>query len=138
VTDTVECANCWMRFPERQLLRFPALDGAFCPRCYHKDSTMPCYTIRNQNGSAILCGNLGPPCFKCGDVGGFLCDFPVAAGKTCDRSMCGSCAHAVAPDTHYCDAHHGEWKAFRDAGGVAAELANVVPYKRTPGGGATP
>lgn len=92
---------------------------------------MPCYTIRDKAGKAIgtLCGKLGPHCPGCGAVGDFLCDYPVGAGKTCDRPMCEHHAHEVAPDIHYCVAHHSEWLRFRESGGVCAELANVVPYK---------
>jgi hypothetical protein len=62
-------------------------------------------------------------------VGTQLCDFPVGAGKTCDRPICEYHAAEVAPNVDYCPAHHAEWKAFRDAGGVKRELENVVPFK---------
>jgi len=91
---------------------------------------MPCYVIydEKQNPVGHLCGKLGAHCADCGDVGVNLCDFPVGAGKTCDRPICDFHAHEVAPNVHYCDVHHAEWKAFRDAGGVKRELENVVPF----------
>ncbi|MDP1340678.1 hypothetical protein, partial [Klebsiella variicola] len=74
-------------------------------------------------------GDLGPHCAECGDVGTQLCDYPVGEGKTCDRPVCEYHAAEVAPNVDYCPAHHAEWKAFRDAGGVKRELENVVPFK---------
>jgi hypothetical protein len=94
---------------------------------------MGCYTIGTGQASWI-CGDLGPKCSNCGTVGDALCDYPVGEEKTCDRQICTECAHEVAPDVHYCDAHFAEWTKFRDAGGVQRELANVVPFKTpTPG-----
>ncbi len=92
---------------------------------------MACYRIYDKNRKPIghLCGDLGPHCAKCGDVGTQLCDYPVGDGKTCDRPVCEFHAAEVAPNVDYCPAHHTEWKAFRDAGGVKRELENVVPFK---------
>lgn len=88
---------------------------------------MPCYIV--QKGF-FICGDLGPHCRECGDVSGYLCDFPVGKrGKTCDAPLCEACAKEVAPDTHYCTAHHGEWQKFVNEGGVKQVLENVVPYK---------
>lgn len=91
---------------------------------------MPCYVIYDEKRNPVghICGNLGQHCADCGDAGTNLCDFPVGAGKTCDRAICDFHAHEVAPNVHYCDAHHAEWKAFRDTGGVKRELENVVPF----------
>lgn len=88
---------------------------------------MTCYSIP---GGGFLCGNLGPPCTKCGGVAGILCDFPVGDGKTCDRSLCKVCAHKVAPDTDYCTDHYAMWDAFEKSGGVTKLLENVVPYRK--------
>lgn len=91
---------------------------------------MPCYVIYDEKRNPVghICGRLGQHCVDCGDVGTNLCDFPVGDGKTCDRAICDFHAHEVAPNVHYCDAHHAEWKAFRDAGGVQRGLENVVPF----------
>jgi hypothetical protein len=92
---------------------------------------MPCYTLYDENRKPVghICGKLGAHCADCGDVGENLCDYPVGKGKTCDRSICEYHSHEVAPNTHYCDQHYAEWRAFRDAGGVKAELENVVPLR---------
>lgn len=91
---------------------------------------MPCYVIYDENRNLVghICGKLGQHCADCGDVGVSLCDFPVGNGKTCDRAICDFHAHEVAPNVHYCNAHHAEWMAFRDAGGVKRELESVVPF----------
>lgn len=82
----------------------------------------------------FLCGDLGPHCAaeKCAAVSGFLCDFPVAEGRTCDLPLCDSHAYEVAPEIHYCPGHLTLWQAFRDSGGVKRELENVVPFKQLP------
>lgn len=92
---------------------------------------MACYRIydKNRKTTGHLYGDLGPHCAECGDVGTQLCDYPVGDGKTCDRPVCEFHAAEVAPNVDYCPAHHTEWKAFRDAGGVKRELENVVPFK---------
>ena len=86
--------------------------------------------ISKQVGAKMFfCGRLGPPCADCSDFGDFLCDYPVGRGKTCDRSMCESHAHEIAPEIHYCDAHHGMWTEFKDSGGVKKSLKNIVAFK---------
>lgn len=90
---------------------------------------MPCYSLRDGGKHvAFICGDLGEHCRhpECGAVSEFLCDFPVGEGKTCDR---GEHAHEVAPDVHYCAPHYQDWLRFREAGGVARELENVIPFK---------
>lgn len=93
---------------------------------------MPCYTGLTLRGNKFfLCGDLGPHCAaeKCGDVGAKLCDYPVGESKTCDLPLCDSHAYEVAPNVHYCPGHLVLWNAFRESGGVARELKNVVPYR---------
>ncbi|MGO4700240.1 hypothetical protein [Dyella sp. 2RAB6] len=93
---------------------------------------MPCYSIhRKDGGKAILCGDLGPHCgdANCGDVGTYLCDYPVGDDKTCDMPLCHGHAFEAAPNIHYCPGHALLWREFRAAGGVTRELENVVPYK---------
>lgn len=82
-------------------------------------------------GKGFLCGDLGPHCgdSNCGDVGEYLCDFPVSDGKTCDMPVCHGHAFEVSPGLHYCPGHTTMWREFRAAGGVERELANVVPFK---------
>ena len=98
---------------------------------------MPCYRFHLEGGGhGFICGDLGPHCSdaNCGDVSGYLCDFPVSDGKTCDSPLCGSHAFEVAPNIHYCPGHTLMWREFREAGGVKRELQNVVPYKSQPAG----
>ncbi|CAG9184416.1 hypothetical protein [Cupriavidus pampae] len=84
---------------------------------------------RTAGQNSFLCGELGPHCADCADVGAYLCDYPVGDGKTCDRSMCDSHAHEIAHELHYCDAHYKMWEVFKQAGGVDAALRNVIAYK---------
>ena len=85
---------------------------------------------RKHAGTTIhIRGDLGPHCADCADVGDNLCDYPVGNGKTCDRAICDAHAHEVAPNLHYCDAHHSAWREFVEGGGVAEELRNVVAFK---------
>lgn len=93
---------------------------------------MPCYSLHDKDGKQIghLCGNLGEHCACCGGVSGYLCDFPVGEGKTCDRPLCGRCAAEVAPEVHYCSGHLQEWEAFKASGGVKEQLEKVVPFSQ--------
>lgn len=90
---------------------------------------MGCYIVPCEDGKMFMCGDLGPHCADCNDVGENLCDFPVGRGKTCDRSICEIHSHEIGPNLHYCDTHFQEWVSFRNSGGVKKELKNVVPFK---------
>lgn len=92
---------------------------------------MPCYVIydKERRATGHICGDLGPHCGECGDLGAYLCDYPVGQDKTCDRLLCGFHAQLIAPELHYCEPHAAEFKAFRDAGGVRQVLENVIPFK---------
>lgn len=92
---------------------------------------MPCYVKDHPKlGRMFICGKLGPHCADCGDVGDYLCDYPVGKGKTCDRSMCDDHSTEVAPNLHYCAPHLGMWQAYRDSGALVHELENVLPFKQ--------
>lgn len=95
---------------------------------------MACYTLYDASRAprGHICGDLGPHCAECGDVGGYLCDYPVGEGQTCDRALCDYHAQEHGPELHYCAAHAEAFAAFRDAGGVRQVLENVTPYKRPP------
>lgn len=85
---------------------------------------------RRHEGSTVhIRGDLGPHCADCADVGDNLCDYPVGDGKTCDRAICDTHAHEIAPNLHYCDGHYAAWREFVASGGVAEELRNVVAFK---------
>jgi hypothetical protein len=77
----------------------------------------------------FMCGDFGPHCADCMDVGDNLCDYPVGNGKTCDRPICETHAHEIAPNLHYCDGHYAAWREFVAGGGVAEELRTVVAFK---------
>ena len=105
---------------------------------------MACGRITMPGGGKMwVCGDLNSHnekinafCGDCGDYGaGFLCDFPVGEGKTCDRSLCEDCAVEVAPDIHYCSVHYQEWQKFCDRNGVENALKNVVPFSCKAKGG---
>ena len=93
---------------------------------------MPCYSKYDENGTIFLRGDLGPKCNEdgCNWVAEFLCDYPVGDEKTCDRHLCNDHAIEIAPNVHYCSAHHDEWVKFRDSGGVKKVLENVIPFGR--------
>lgn len=76
-------------------------------------------------------GDLGSHCADCAAVGDYLCDYPVGKNVTCDRPVCGSHAHEIAPNLHYCEAHYAAWREFVDAGGVGDVLQNVIAFKDT-------
>ena len=95
---------------------------------------MPCYMGHNkQGGRFFICGDLGPHCSYCGDVGELLCDYPVGNEKTCDRPVCENHATEVADNIHYCHSHYQQWMEFIKSGGadglggarVAAVVANA-------------
>ena len=94
---------------------------------------MPCYIERTKDGGTMfLCGDLGRHCAagECAAVSGFLCDYPVGEGRTCDLPLCASHAYEVAQNVHYCPGHLILWKEFRDNDGVKRELEKVVPYSQ--------
>lgn len=94
---------------------------------------MPCFTKGKPGERMFICGDALPEearCADCGDMGEFLCDYPVGDGLTCDRQLCDAHATEIAPNLHYCAPHRGMWEGYRDGGGVRRELENVVPYKK--------
>lgn len=92
---------------------------------------MACYITTMPDGTKLfMTGELGNHCADCADVGDYLCDYPVGNDKTCDRSMCENHSTIIAPSIHYCEAHYKEYDKFREAGGVKAELENVMPFKK--------
>jgi len=60
-----------------------------------------------DGGTAIVCTmrRRRRPCVHCGKVAPFLCDGPVAPGRTCSRPLCGHCRIHVPPDRDFCRAH---------------------------------
>lgn len=66
---------------------------------------MPCYTARIGATRAIVCGRLGKHCAHCRGVAGFACDYPVGAGRTCDKPLCADHAVEVARNRHVCPTH---------------------------------
>ena len=90
---------------------------------------MPCYIANTKSLKVTICGDLGPHCASCADVGLYLCDFPVGNGTACDRPMCETHSNEIAPEMHYCADHYKMWDDFVKNGGVKKALENVVPYK---------
>lgn len=76
---------------------------------------MPCQHVKLPDGGfAIVCSR-GPRrsnrC-KCGRDGAFLCDWKITKADqttTCDRPLCETCAHEVAPEKHLCPTHVRVW-----------------------------
>ena len=88
---------------------------------------MPCYFgYDNQGNPFHICGDLGPHCAECSDVGVNLCDYPIGGGKTCDRAICNQHSNLVGTDMHYCTAHFGIYKSENPE-----MFKNVIsPFKR--------
>ena len=86
---------------------------------------------KNYTGEAqmFICGDLGEHCADCAGVAEFLCDYPVGDGKTCDRKICHSHAKEVSPEIHYCEQHYNEWVNFKNSGGIAEHLKNIIAFK---------
>ena len=92
---------------------------------------MTCYPhFEDGELAGFICGDLGPQCGECGAISEYQCDYPVGEGKTCDQHLCETDAKEVAPNIHYCSAHHEQWQEFRDSGGIKRVLENVIPFKQ--------
>lgn len=69
-----------------------------------------CHGFRLPGGGFALVrtsGRPSGPCSSCGAAGRYACDFPLrgeAAGRTCDRPICGRCKTAIGPDRDLCRA----------------------------------
>lgn len=61
---------------------------------------------------------------SCGALAGYLCDYLVGHGRTCDRPLCSECAaHGRAgKDIHYCPDHLAAWERWLVAGGCDVAL----------------
>ncbi|HZL57984.1 MAG TPA: hypothetical protein VFC21_12920 [Bryobacteraceae bacterium] len=69
---------------------------------------MRCNVVDIGNGvRAFVCGARPrtEKCTRCGRRADKLCDYPVAAGETCDAAICDTCGTHVAPDLDYCTEH---------------------------------
>lgn len=84
---------------------------------------------RELGGLITICGDLGPHCADCAAVGANLCDYPVGNDQTCDRPICPEHSNEIGPNLHYCQTHYQMWLEFKAAGGVNAQLHNVIAYK---------
>ena len=91
---------------------------------------MPSYVSFDKDRNPMFWkGDLGDHCTDCAGFGDYLCDFPVGNGKTCDRIVCEDHCKEIAPEIHYCNEHHKEWKEFKESGGVKRELENIIAFK---------
>jgi hypothetical protein len=79
-------------------------------------------TVRDHMTSPIegfMCGKGLVACRECGNLADYLCDMPIAPGKTCDAPLCDTCAHVVGEDKHLCPFHWGPdgsvWEKEREA-----------------------
>lgn len=62
---------------------------------------MPFYRVTTKRlGIVHICGELGEHCAECESPAGFLCDYPVGAGRTCDRQLCPDHASEVYGGLH--------------------------------------
>jgi hypothetical protein len=41
----------------------------------------------------------------CEQLSGYLCDYPISKGKTCDRPLCDAHATEISKNRHYCPDH---------------------------------
>lgn len=73
---------------------------------------MPCFGFQDPKTGArgIICTprGRGKKCFAQGCPGRahWLCDFPTAEGKTCDRNICDRHRRGVGPGKDYCLEHY--------------------------------
>jgi len=58
-------------------------------------------------GLAAPAGKEPHPCMA---ISGFLCDWPTAKGRTCDRALCDAHAMPVGKNKHYCPEHFAQHK----------------------------
>ena len=67
-----------------------------------------------------------PPkrCCYCGWISGYLCDWKIGEGKTCDLPICEVHALEVGPDEHLCPTHQETWKAFQAEREAAGQTTN--------------
>ncbi len=90
---------------EVELLRLEMLDF---PRAFFFRKT-----ITGDFGIMFACGEGIKGCVVCGQMAGFLCDYPMGKGEICSAPICDH--HAVylsSPDVHLCPVHgalvHGD------------------------------
>jgi hypothetical protein len=75
---------------------------------------MVCSVVKLPNGAAMIVCGLRPRPKPCSHPGcgvrhaSKLCDWPLGAGKTCDKPLCERHAVEVGPDRHYCPDHQAE------------------------------
>lgn len=92
---------------------------------------MTCYVVTLQNGAqAFLCGDLGPHCKHCADVGVRLCDWPMKAGLTCDAPLCDHHAFEIAEEIHYCPVHHEQYKRMAADDSVLPTASTELELRR--------
>ena len=75
---------------------------------------MPFYNVKGIGTVHLRFGRKKdaiPPCGICRDLSGYLCDFEVCPGVTCDTPLCRDHAHEVGKDRHYCPRHLEESNA---------------------------
>lgn len=72
--------------------------------------------ICGEDDSTATCG--------CAHLSGFLCDWPVGDGKTCDIPLCKCCRRDIGPNKDVCEIHWHAWK--HETGGMP-----IVPGKPT-------
>lgn len=73
---------------------------------------MPCSTINLPGGGVAFVRHSAPRrrrCCACHLAGGYLCDWKVSEGKTCDAPICPEHALEVAPNKHLCPQHREAW-----------------------------
>lgn len=85
--------------------------GVYTPEQAERDFGRPMLTrpsVNPHDFEVIACGDGITPCWCCGHVADYLCDYPMGKGKTCDLSLCR--AHAVVQEggrwgLDYCPQH---------------------------------
>lgn len=69
---------------------------------------MPCRAINIGGHLIIACGGRRAkpkPCSVCSAPGGYLCDWPLSATKTCDAPLCAEHRQRWSPGVDYCPKH---------------------------------
>jgi hypothetical protein len=69
---------------------------------------MPWYRVDGIETMVHMCGRKLPPACPergCQRMTGYLCDFEVAPGRTCDQPICEKHASQIGKNRHHCPRH---------------------------------
>ena len=94
---------------------------------------MPFYRVNGLMVHMRLSGKAPAPCVarlglaggqqvQCMGISGYLCDWPVDGGKTCDAPVCDHHANQVGRNRHYCPLHFAQFNATQPQLGLFTSI----------------